>query len=163
MLAVGELTLHHLSGNIYVPFITGCYSAGGLPSYFCLFATPSLILSFAMFCLTLYNCHAKLEISLLQIHDVKRSWMPIATLFLRDGVYWFLAVLAVNPVQILLWQLAPITLSQVLMVPSMVVYSIIGSRVLLNMMDILAAEVVVVPRFPGFDSDQYCYSNSSPI
>jgi hypothetical protein len=47
-----------------------------------------------MFCLTVWNCHAKLEISFSQIldHDVKRSWMPIATLFFRDGVYWFVAV-----------------------------------------------------------------------
>ncbi|KAJ7362337.1 hypothetical protein DFH08DRAFT_840737 [Mycena albidolilacea] len=153
MILVGELTVQRDSTYLHYDFIGGCYSLDGLPPYFSLFALPSLVLGFSMFCLTVWNCHAKLEISFSQIldHDVKRSWMPIATLFFRDGVYWFVAVVAVNPVQMLLWQVAPITLSQVLMVPSMVVYSIIGSRVLLNMMDLLNAEVVSVPRYSGGD------------
>ncbi|KAJ6517412.1 hypothetical protein C8R47DRAFT_1087228 [Mycena vitilis] len=152
MLVVGELAVQNAQTNIFVPFVTGCYSLGGLPPYFFVFALPSLILGFVMFCLTVYNCHVRLEVSFTRIHDVRQSWMPIATLFLRDGIYWFGAVIAVNPVQILLWQLAPVTLSQVLMVPSTVVYSIIGSRVLLNLMDLVSADVVGVSRYSGRDS-----------
>ncbi|KAJ7624248.1 hypothetical protein DFH06DRAFT_1481594 [Mycena polygramma] len=152
MLVVGELAVQKATTNIFVPFVTGCYSLGGLPPYFFVFALPSLVLGFVMFCLTVYNCHVRLEVSFSRIHDVRQSWMPIATLFLRDGIYWFVAVIAVNPVQILLWQLAPVTLSQVLMVPSTVVYSIIGSRVLLNLMDLVSADVVGVSRYSGRDS-----------
>jgi hypothetical protein len=46
-----------------------------------------------MFCLTIYNCHTRLQIKFSQILYVKESWMPVATLFLRDGVFWFLAVI----------------------------------------------------------------------
>ncbi|KAJ6571359.1 hypothetical protein B0H19DRAFT_1255344 [Mycena capillaripes] len=170
MLYIGESTLKKLSGSVYLPFISGCYSLSGLPPYFFLLIMPSLVLGFIMFGLTVYSCHARLEVSWSQILNVKQSWAPIAPLFLRDGIYWFAAVVAVNPVQVVMWQLAPVTLSQVLMVyvmssslllmvpnpeyhsfpkssPSIVVYSIIGSRVLLNLLDLLSAEVVGVPRY----------------
>ncbi|KAJ7917157.1 hypothetical protein B0H13DRAFT_2322585 [Mycena leptocephala] len=127
MILIGELTVQERYANVHVPFIRACYSLGGLPWFFFFIAVPSLVLGFIMFCLTIYNCHTRLQIKFSQILYVKESWMPVATLFLRDGVFWFLAVIAVNPVQILLWQLAPVTLSEVLMVPSMVVYSIIAA------------------------------------
>ncbi|KAJ7121589.1 hypothetical protein C8R44DRAFT_786524 [Mycena epipterygia] len=147
MIIIGELTVRALGHNIHVNLITGCYSTEALPSYFVFFAVPSLVVGLIMFALTVYNCNTKLEIPFSHAFNVKDSWMPLCTLFLRDGVFWFLAVIAVNPVQIFLWLTVPVTLTEVLMVPSMAVYSIIGSRVLLNMMELLNADVVGIPRY----------------
>ncbi|KAJ7488115.1 hypothetical protein FB451DRAFT_1362647 [Mycena latifolia] len=117
------------------PILPGCYSAT-VPKYLTWYPVPSLIVTFAMFLMTVYHCT-----TLLGPRFASRTTMPIVNLFLRDGIYWFFAVVAVNPPQIIIWAVARPTLAEVLIVPSIVVYSLIGSRVLLNIMEIMARRV----------------------
>ncbi|KAJ7784914.1 hypothetical protein DFH07DRAFT_763527 [Mycena maculata] len=84
--------------------------------------------TFIMFVMTLYNCKTRLGLNF-----SSRNAMPLVNLFLRDGIYWFLAVVAVNPPQIILWSVARATLTELLVI----VYSIIGSRVLLNILELM--------------------------
>ncbi|KAJ7192427.1 hypothetical protein GGX14DRAFT_578147 [Mycena pura] len=107
-----------------------------VPKLFTVYPVPSLLVTFTMFVMTVYNCKTRLG------SDVpSRYSMPLVILFLRDGIYWFLAVVAVNPPQIILWSVARATLTELLVIspanrsPSIVVYSIIGSRVLLNILE----------------------------
>ncbi|KAJ7131936.1 hypothetical protein C8R46DRAFT_1362562 [Mycena filopes] len=113
------------------PVLSGCYSLT-VPKFFTLYPVPSLVVTSTMFVMTVHNCRARLGTFR------TRNGMPLVNLFLRDGIYWFLAVVAVNPPQIVLWAAARPTLTDLLIVPSIVVYSIIGSRVLLNIMEIMA-------------------------
>ncbi|KAJ7121431.1 hypothetical protein C8R44DRAFT_876836 [Mycena epipterygia] len=111
-----------------------------VPKFFILYLIPSLVVSFTMFVMTIYNCHARLGLTL---HS--RNAMPLVNLFLRGGIYWFLAVVAVNPPQIILWAVGRLTLTELLIIPSIVVYSIIGSRILLNIMEnILGQQIQIV-------------------
>ncbi|KAJ7049875.1 hypothetical protein C8F01DRAFT_1348897 [Mycena amicta] len=150
MLLVGELTTQAAPTNVHSRLVNGCYSTSPLPWYFPLFAVPSLVVGFIMFVLTAYRCCSKLGLSFSNIMDVRRSWMPIATLFLRDGVFGFWPLLVtVNPVQIVLWMVAPVALSEILFVPSTIVYSIIGSRSLLNLLDIAHGSVSPLANVPS--------------
>jgi hypothetical protein len=82
-----------------------------------------------MFVMTVYNCKTRLGLDF-----SSRNTMPLVNLFLRDGIYWFLAIvgswipchiqhafmfngnlfLAVNPPQIILWSVARATLTELL-------------------------------------------------
>ncbi|KAJ7436800.1 hypothetical protein B0H11DRAFT_2109238 [Mycena galericulata] len=103
------------------PVLPGCYSL-----------TSKTTKSFTMFVMTVYNCKTRLGLSFRS-----RNAMPIVNLFLRDGIFWFLAVVAVNPPQIIIWAAARPTLTELLIM----VYSIIGSRVLLNIMEVMSVGV----------------------
>jgi hypothetical protein len=82
-----------------------------------------------MFLMTVYNCKMRAGLTFRS-----RKTMPIISLFLRDGIFWFLAVvgksslflrsnframsqessIAVNPTQMLLWAVAPPTTAYLL-------------------------------------------------
>ncbi|KAJ7691025.1 hypothetical protein B0H17DRAFT_1201370 [Mycena rosella] len=137
MFFIAAFTILHSNQYVHIgPILPGCYSTT-VPKYFTLYPVPSLVVTFTMFILTVYNCTMRLGLSF-----TSRNAMPLVNLFLRDGVYWFLAVVAVNPPQIIIWAVARPTLTEILIIPSIVVYSIIGSRVLLNIMEIMAIGVV---------------------
>ncbi|KAJ6469713.1 hypothetical protein C8R47DRAFT_765291 [Mycena vitilis] len=57
---------------------------------------------------------------------------PIIALFLRDGVFWFLALVLVSIVEIVLWDRARPTLAQIPVIPSSACVAMIGARVVLN-------------------------------
>ncbi|KAJ7723494.1 hypothetical protein DFH07DRAFT_971507 [Mycena maculata] len=132
MLSITTSVVNGLREYVHVGFVTGCY-AHAIPRYFSVFPIPSLVVSFSMFCVTVQNCQRRIAASR------PYNTHAIAAVFLRDGVVWFLAVVLVNPPQIVLWAVGPPSLVQVLMMPSFAAYSIVGARVLLNMME-LAAE-----------------------
>ncbi|KAJ7624842.1 hypothetical protein FB45DRAFT_87634 [Roridomyces roridus] len=115
------------------PQLPGCYSLN-VPRFFFLYPIPSLLMTSTMFIMTLYNCKKRLQ----DVVSTSRNNMRFVNLFLRDGIFWFLAVVAVNPPQIILWAIGRPTLTELLIVPSIAVYSIIGSRVLLNIMEIMS-------------------------
>ncbi|KAJ7453507.1 hypothetical protein FB451DRAFT_669936 [Mycena latifolia] len=102
--------------------------------YLMLYAAPSVVITFVMFVVTVYNCTTRLGLGL---SFSSRNTMPLMNLFLRDGIYWFLAVVVVSLPQFILWAVGRPTLAEVLIIPSVVVYSIIGSRVLLNIKEIM--------------------------
>ncbi|KAJ7690565.1 hypothetical protein B0H16DRAFT_1856826 [Mycena metata] len=142
MFFIVEATIMSEDKYLHVgPFITGCYPPQTLPKDFTLYPIPSLVVASTMFAMTIYNCKMRLGHS---FH--LRNTMPIVNLFLRDGIFWFMAVVAVIPPQILIWAVARPTLSELLIIPSIAVYSIIGARVILNIMEIMNVhhELVIV-------------------
>ncbi|KAJ6561456.1 hypothetical protein DFH09DRAFT_1082926 [Mycena vulgaris] len=81
----------------------------------------SMTKAFLMFSMTLYKCGATL-VAL----GPRRT--PVITLFFRDGVFWFLALVLVSIIEIVLWDKARPTLAQI----PVVLIAVIGARVILN-------------------------------
>ncbi|KAJ7839694.1 hypothetical protein B0H14DRAFT_2786674 [Mycena olivaceomarginata] len=104
------------------------HGQGTVPRYFSVFPIPSFIVSCSMFIVTVQNCRRRIAVSR------PYSTHSIAMFFLRDGVLWFLVSALLAPPQIALFAWGRPTLIQVLMLG----FSIIGARVLLNMMEIAA-------------------------
>ncbi|KAJ7707400.1 hypothetical protein B0H17DRAFT_1325257 [Mycena rosella] len=75
--------------------ILGCYSLE-VPRYLAFYAAPTAVMTFIMFGMTLYKCGRTLL-------DNRAVRMPIITLFLRDGVFWFLAIFAISLADLLVW------------------------------------------------------------
>ncbi|KAF8884836.1 hypothetical protein BD779DRAFT_1471908 [Infundibulicybe gibba] len=101
-----------------------------LSFYYCI---PPVITSFIMLLMTLYRY--------LFWNHMKT---PIFSLFLRDGVFWFLAVLLVIIPEIVTGALTRDSraLSGLMIIPTLAVFSLIGSRVMLNIkMFVADAEV----------------------
>ncbi|KAF8884844.1 hypothetical protein BD779DRAFT_760684 [Infundibulicybe gibba] len=118
------------------PYLDGCWLAtGNAPRPFSYYFAPTIIVSFVMFLMTVYRC----------LFWNNQVGIPIFSLFLRDGVFWFLAILLVLPPEIALMALPSLNsraLSDLMLMPTFAVYSLIGSRVLLNIKALLAANVV---------------------
>ncbi|KAF8884841.1 hypothetical protein BD779DRAFT_1535906 [Infundibulicybe gibba] len=115
--------------------LVGCWpTAGKVPHLFSFYYAPTIIVSFVMLLMTVYRC----------IFWNNQIGVPIFNLFLRDGVFWFLAILLVLPPEIAFTAhpLNSRALSAVMIMPTFAVYSLIGSRVLLNIKALLAASVV---------------------
>ncbi|KAF8870290.1 hypothetical protein BD779DRAFT_1681303 [Infundibulicybe gibba] len=91
-----------------------------------------------MFVMTLYRC-------LFRNNQMHRT--PIFSLFLRDGVFWFLAILpVVTTPDIIIMALAQEgnpALLELMMAPTVTIYSLVGSRVLLNIKTLLATNEVL--------------------
>ncbi|KAJ6517467.1 hypothetical protein C8R47DRAFT_1255082 [Mycena vitilis] len=137
MFFIAAFTIQTANKYVHVgPILPGCFSLT-VPKLFTVYPIPSFVVTSIMFCLTVYNCKHRLGATFRT-----RNTMPLVHLFLRDGIYWFLAIVAVNPPQIIIWAAARPTLTELLIIPSIVVYSIIGSRVLLNIMEIMTVGVV---------------------
>ncbi|KAJ7493622.1 hypothetical protein FB451DRAFT_1551048 [Mycena latifolia] len=123
------------------PVLPGCYFTVFAMSgpYFAFYAVPPLLVTFTMFILTVYKCSKAL-------HAGKSAELPIITLFLRDGIIWFIVVFGIDGEQMLIWATGRATLMQVLIIPCLVLYSLVASRVLLN--------VRSLPGSDGFDDGQ---------
>ncbi|KAJ7121432.1 hypothetical protein C8R44DRAFT_853061 [Mycena epipterygia] len=149
MFFIAIFTINNANKYVHVgPLLPGCYSFT-VPKFFTFYPVPSLIVTFTMFLMTVHNCKTRLGSTF-----SSRNTMPLVNLFLRDGIYWFLAVVAVNPPQIIIWAVARPTLTEMLIIPSIVVYSIIGSRVLLNIMEMMAVGVVHHQIITTFCADE---------
>jgi len=105
--------------------LTGCYPLGFVPRYFTFYSLPVLVVSSTMFGLTVYKCGKTLL-----THG--RAQMPIYNLFLRDGVFWFVAIFITFIPEVVIWAAARQSLAELMIAPGLAVTSIIGSRVLLN-------------------------------
>ncbi|KAJ7092367.1 hypothetical protein B0H15DRAFT_171359 [Mycena belliarum] len=107
--------------------LPGCYFITPVMRgpYFAFYAFPPLLVTFTVFMLTIYKCIKALR------SDISAD-MPIITLILRDGIIWFIVVFGVDGTQMLVWATGRATLTQVLIIPSLVLYSLVASRVLLN-------------------------------
>ncbi|KAJ7161211.1 hypothetical protein C8R46DRAFT_1106732 [Mycena filopes] len=128
MLVILLLPATYLNDFVHLgPTLPGCYFT--IPvmrgPYFALFAVPPLFVTFLMFILTVYKC------SMVLTKD-KSIDMPIVTLFMRDGIIWFVVVFGIDGAQLVVWAMGRATLTQVLIIPSLVLYSLVSSRVLLN-------------------------------
>ncbi|KAJ7887556.1 hypothetical protein B0H14DRAFT_2695236 [Mycena olivaceomarginata] len=126
MITIGLFTIKPLDKYLHVgPVLTGCYSLK-VPRLFTFYAVPSFLMAVVMFVMTLRKCGAT-------ILALGSGRTPVIALFLRDGVFWFLALVLVSIVEIILWDRARPTLAQVPVIPSTSLIAVIGARVVLNL------------------------------
>ncbi|KAJ7923510.1 hypothetical protein B0H13DRAFT_61957 [Mycena leptocephala] len=109
------------------PVLAGCYFSAPVMTgkQFAFYAVPPLLVTFAMFILTIHKCVATLR------RD-KLADLPIINLFLRDGIVWFIVVFFFYGSEMIIWATARATLTQVLVIPSLALFSLISSRILLE-------------------------------
>ncbi|KAJ7167675.1 hypothetical protein C8R46DRAFT_1218602 [Mycena filopes] len=134
MITIGIFTIGPLEKYLHIgPILGGCYSLK-VPRLFTFYAVPSFVTSVIMFLMTLRKCGAT-------ILSLGPGTTPIIALFLRDGVFWFLALVrtsvhsldvVVSVVEIVLWDRARPTLAQIPVVPAISLIAVIGARVVLN-------------------------------
>ncbi|KAJ7079263.1 hypothetical protein B0H15DRAFT_518141 [Mycena belliarum] len=98
--------------------------------------------TFVMFVLTLYKCCTTMRA---EIHHV----MPIWQLFLRDGVVWFVVVFVATGTELFIWATGRESLKQLLVSPALVVYSIVVSRTLLNIKEIMVPKMEIPEQNPS--------------
>ncbi|KAJ7024764.1 hypothetical protein C8F04DRAFT_1301530 [Mycena alexandri] len=146
-IVVGIFTILPLGQYFHIgPIIMGCYSFN-VPRYFTYYAVPFSAMSFVMFCLTLYKC----GLTLLDNRAVK---MPLISLFLRDGVFWFLTIFALSIAELIIWARGRPSLAQATVTPATILNAVIGARILLNLKKVAVGEVVpttvaTTELFPG--------------
>ncbi|KAJ7866762.1 hypothetical protein B0H14DRAFT_2573198 [Mycena olivaceomarginata] len=105
------------------------HTCQAVPRYFTFYAVPYLLMAILMFSMTLYKCSEHLL-------AVRGQRMPVITLFLRDGVFFFLTILLITIVELVIWHNGRPTLAQV----PVMLHAVVGARVLLNIKN-LATEV----------------------
>ncbi|KAF8217109.1 hypothetical protein K438DRAFT_1798318 [Mycena galopus ATCC 62051] len=125
ILLIPETFLHdfiHLG-----PVLPGCYFATRVitGTEFAFYAVPPLLVTFAMFIMTIHKC-------LIILRQDKLADLPVINLFLRDGIVWFIGVSFVYGSELIIWSTARATLTQVLVIPSLALFSLISSRILLK-------------------------------
>ncbi|KAJ6581115.1 hypothetical protein B0H19DRAFT_1251361 [Mycena capillaripes] len=126
MVIVGIFTIKDLEHYVHVgSVLQGCYSLE-VPRLFTFYAVPPFVTAVLMFTLTAYKCGTTLM-------TLGLNRTPIISLFLRDGVFWFLAILCtflvLAVVEIVLWDRARPTLAQIPVVPATAINAVIGARV----------------------------------
>ncbi|KAJ7626322.1 hypothetical protein DFH06DRAFT_1339462 [Mycena polygramma] len=115
IMIVGVFTIAALTADpenyVHVgPILGGCYSLE-VPRLFTFYAIPPFVTAVIMFSMTAFKCGTTL-----MALGPRRT--PIIALFLRDGVFWFLALVLVSIVEIVLWDRARPTLAQIPVIPS---------------------------------------------
>ncbi|KAJ7819812.1 hypothetical protein B0H13DRAFT_2378135 [Mycena leptocephala] len=142
MITVGVKTIAALEQYVHVgPILGGCYSLE-VPRLFTFYAVPPFVTAVLMFLMTAYKCGTTL-----MALGPRRT--PVIALFLRDGLFWFLANLLVSIVEIVLWDRARATLAQIPVIPSTAVIAVIGARVVLNIKHIAANTTMVAVTTMG--------------
>ncbi|KAJ7258147.1 hypothetical protein C8J57DRAFT_1341238 [Mycena rebaudengoi] len=135
MIVVGYYTVGPLKHSAHIgPILTGCWSTT-VPRLFTFYIVPSFITAIVMFVLTMYKCAQTLRTS----GGMKT---PVITLFLRDGLAWFLVLVLISVVQISLWSGFRPTLAQVPVMPTTGVIAVVGARVLLNIKQVVSTVLV---------------------
>ncbi|KAK7047021.1 hypothetical protein R3P38DRAFT_95642 [Favolaschia claudopus] len=104
--------------------LLGCYSLS-VPRIFTFYALPPFIMSIIMFTLTAYKCGASIV-----AFGPRRT--PFLAIFMRDGLFWFLAFVVIGIGEIILWPALRPTLAQVPVLPGVAAAAIMSTRVILN-------------------------------
>ncbi|KAJ7024161.1 hypothetical protein C8F04DRAFT_1132404 [Mycena alexandri] len=148
-ITVGVLTILPLGQYFHVgPAILGCYSLN-VPRYFTYYAVPYSVTSFVMFCMTLYKCG-------LALFDNRTVKMPLMTLFLRDGLFWFLIIFALSIVELFVWARGRPSLAQLMVTPWTILNATVGARILLNLKKVARVEVyATAPTANLFSEDSW--------
>ncbi|KAJ7777322.1 hypothetical protein B0H16DRAFT_1879405 [Mycena metata] len=125
MFTIGIYTVKQLVQYVHIGSILGgCYSLE-VPRLFTYYNVPFFIVAVTMFSMTLYNCGSTLM-------TLGLGNTPMISLFMRDGLFWFLALLMLSIVELILWARARPTLAQIPAVPGTACVAVIAARVLLN-------------------------------
>ncbi|KAL0059364.1 hypothetical protein AAF712_013875 [Marasmius tenuissimus] len=114
------------------PVLWGCH-ASVVPEYYAFMPVPSLIVSIIMFVLTIYKCCSTR-------YSAEREYgsnPPIVALFKRDGIFWFLAVFAAMIPHTVIVAAGRKTLAELMINLCLATYSIVSSRALLNIKQIM--------------------------
>ncbi|KAF8997751.1 hypothetical protein BDQ17DRAFT_1544290 [Cyathus striatus] len=82
--------------------------------------------------------------------------MPVMMLFLRDGLFWFAVLFTLTLTQTIILTGDRVSLSQLLIGPTVAISAIIGSRVYLNIL-----QVVLKPDLGADDVDTFELDNVS--
>ncbi|KAH8833402.1 hypothetical protein DL96DRAFT_1705398 [Flagelloscypha sp. PMI_526] len=141
------------------PVLPGCYAMENPPSYLPLMLVPPLVVSVIMCCLTLFRCRHRLALFFGFGRPNARS-EPVTELFLRDGTFWFIAVFAVDFAQLMIWCFGHPTLFSLLIIPSIVIYTILSSHALLNIKHVVRPEITVEMVEPSIPSPLSLVRNS---
>ncbi|KAJ7649831.1 hypothetical protein FB45DRAFT_1017267 [Roridomyces roridus] len=97
-----------------------------VPRLFTFYALAPFLMSVLMFAMTAYKCgqHIRLKSS--------TAPMPVFTLFLRDGLFFFLAMMLVTTACMIVWHSARPTLAQMPAIPAVAIPAVLAGRILLN-------------------------------
>ncbi|ESK89593.1 hypothetical protein Moror_8664 [Moniliophthora roreri MCA 2997] len=106
--------------------LPGCWTLR-VPSFYAYTSVPGLIVSFIMFAMTVYKCFPW---SASVFHASRRQ--TVSSLFLRDGILWFLAVFVTMISQVVIVAGVRMTLGAVMINMTISSYSVICCHVLLN-------------------------------
>jgi len=115
------------------PLLNGCYSLT-VPRLFTYYALPCFLMSILMFLMTAYKCAQHIR------RASGYSHMPVITLFLRDGIFLFLAIMMYAVAEIIIWAKARASLAEIPVIPATAIPAVVGARILLNIKS-LASEV----------------------
>ncbi|KAJ6549253.1 hypothetical protein DFH09DRAFT_1087008 [Mycena vulgaris] len=107
---------------------TGRLFFGAVTRLFTFYAVPYFLMAVTMLSMTLYKCGQHLHAT-----GLKRSRMPVITLFLRDGVFLFATILLLVTVEIILWHNGRPSLAEV--PPAL--NAVVGARILLNIKNLV--------------------------
>ncbi|KAJ6610711.1 hypothetical protein B0H10DRAFT_2059213 [Mycena sp. CBHHK59/15] len=136
MFVVGTLSILPLGEYLHLGhLIMGCYSLN-VPRYLQFYAVPPFFTSFLMFSMTLYTCGR----TLLDSHKAVK--LPVITLFLRDGVFWFLIILVISVGELVIWARGRPSLAEVMIIPATAMCATVGARVLLNIKNLASSTTV---------------------
>ncbi|KAJ7054986.1 hypothetical protein C8F01DRAFT_1373927 [Mycena amicta] len=123
---VGVFTILPLKEFVHVgDLLHGCYSTT-VPRLYTFYAVPLLIIAFMMFILTLYKC----GLTIMALRPVRT---PLLSMFLRDGVFWFLGVVLCCLVDFVIWSHARPSLARTPSLFNTALVSVIGTRVIMNL------------------------------
>ncbi|KAJ7066124.1 hypothetical protein C8F01DRAFT_1122244 [Mycena amicta] len=136
------------------PVLQGCYFSSAVMNltHFAFYAIPPLIVTFAMFYLTVKKCVESLRLENIPTsRRLQGSFVdkPIIVLFLRDGILWFVVVFTFYGTELIVWAVGRSTQFQVLIIPSLALFSLISSRVLLN-----TRSLATQPPTDGTDTEE---------
>ncbi|KAF7370155.1 hypothetical protein MSAN_00645800 [Mycena sanguinolenta] len=117
------------------PALTGCYYKTSVITglQFAFYDIPPRLVTFVMFILTIYKC-------IITLRQDKLADQPIINLFLREGIVWFIVVFFLYGSELVIWATARPTLDQVLVLPSIALFSLISSRILLKTRSFLSPQ-----------------------
>ncbi|RDB22957.1 hypothetical protein Hypma_009766 [Hypsizygus marmoreus] len=140
------------------PVLTGCYPYF-VPRFLTFYLVPSLIVSVIMFAMTLYKCLTSFRMGL-------SSRMPIISLFLRDGVFWFVGVIVATVVTFMNWAtMSRSARVELLNTPCVVMFSLIASKTLMNIRRITIQDVIdgsVAPSMPTLHLSAVVFDSIRP-
>ncbi|KAF7302228.1 Ribosomal-protein-alanine acetyltransferase [Mycena indigotica] len=131
MLIVGYFSIQPLRHFVHAgSLVHGCYSLE-VPRLLTYFSLPLLIVACIMFTLTIYKCGRT-------IHALGFGRTPLLEMFLRDGVFWFLATLLCCIFDFVVWSRGPPELARLPIIFTTGLLSVVGTRVLMNIKTAIA-------------------------
>ncbi|KAJ7625750.1 hypothetical protein FB45DRAFT_922219 [Roridomyces roridus] len=146
----------HLRDFVHLgPMVPGCsftrpfMSGIRLAFYF----LPQLLVTSTMFILILRKCITTLRLRGRNYSSAAAADLPIIRLLLRDGIIWFAIVSFFNIAQLVIWSAGRTTMSLILIIPSVALFSLISSRFLLSTKSLSSPKSESSPEYAGLETE----------